>query len=441
MSDQTTAEYFHPARIAVIHRATPAELLDILAERFSFGDDMETPFFFGAEISSNRLDAYYTHMGESTLQNFAADAAAGVSLLDSHDSNKLGMGYSLTGEFSGNAEIIRTRADFYTVRGVQFGGKHSYASTDDFIRAVLGGIVRDVSVGFYGGDMICDICGELVWGWFTDCPHLPGVEYAIGDQGEKTTVATAEIVDAHLAEVSAVYSGATPGAMIDKIERMFADGELQPWQARQIEHRYKLQLTARRSWAGIDTQPPKQTGGKSMSDKSQNDGRQNGTGTPADQPKTKANPPSKLQLDFPADIRDILKLHSVIGDDGEEDLYALIRFLDKRCAQLTNLADDGRTYHADLIESAITEGVRAMGDKFDQEAYRELLAGASLDRIRAVRDSFAATAASRFKGGRSTVDGEQPTTTEEGDQAGDGEREGEEFQFIEPVAPPHVGYN
>ena len=80
-------------------------------------------------------------------------------------------------------------------------------------------------------------------------------------------------------------------------------------------------------------------------------------------------------------------------------------------ARLQPLADQGRAYRDELINQAVAEGVRALGETFPEETYRAMLANAPLEHIRQVRDTFAAQAAERFPGGRQTRDenkSEQP---------------------------------
>ncbi len=73
-------------------------------------------------------------------------------------------------------------------------------------------------------------------------------------------------------------------------------------------------------------------------------------------------------------------------------------------ARLQPLADQGRAYRDELINQAVAEGVRALGETFPEETYRAMLANAPLEHIRQVRDTFAAQAAERFPGGRQTQD-------------------------------------
>jgi len=236
-----------PASIA--RRATTGTLLD-LAKRGSAVDptvfDETPPFFWLAEISSSRVDVFYTQMRESTLRNFADEAAAGVSFQNSHTTDTLGFGRSLTGQFfgPGGNGVMRVEADFYTIPGLRL---HD-VSTDDFIRGVRAGVLVDVSVGFYGGSLPCSICGrDMVRDW--DCCHVPGLRYDTRDDAQLVVhndIAIGYVEDAHLAEVSVVYDGATPGASIVKAQQEALNGRMPPESIRLIENRYRINLPTRR---------------------------------------------------------------------------------------------------------------------------------------------------------------------------------------------------
>lgn len=351
-------QYNFPARI------TPT--------RAGAADAPEGAVIWSAEISSDRLDSYFTHMAESTLRNFANDAGEGVTFLDSHNSRQLGYGQSLAGVFQVEGGVARVIADFYTVPGINFGASLTYQSTDDFIRALQARLVRDVSVGFYGGDVICDVCGNSLYDW-RNCSHWPGMEYAVGEQGDKTIVATAEIVDARLAEVSAVYEGATPGAMILRAQQMADAGLLEPETARRLETKYRIKLPAS---ARVFTVV-----------------------------KPAATPERKNNVDELEQIRALMAELNATGETVTDQ----VRWLVDENARLAPLADAGRQYREDLIADALTEGVRAMGEAFPTETYRGIMNRAGLEEIKQLRANFAAQAAVRLPGGRQTKDvSEQP---------------------------------
>ena len=74
-----------PARL--MKRAPDETLLDLAKSRNAFDPsvfDEHRPFFFSAAIRNGELDCYYTRTAISSLQNYASDADAGVSLQDSH---------------------------------------------------------------------------------------------------------------------------------------------------------------------------------------------------------------------------------------------------------------------------------------------------------------------------------------------------------------------
>lgn len=373
-----------PARI--VERALSIEQLTNLIQA-DLGDIQ--PFFWPAQISNNSLDFYFGRMGESTLRNFSQDAINGVSFLDSHNSRNLGYGQSLSGTFEQSGEVMRTVAHFYTIPGIKFSGGQSYASTDDFILAVRSRLARDVSVGFYGGKSTCDICGEDVWAidwsrWEYMCPHMPGVEYPIGDQGREVVLATFTVEDGRLAEVSAVYDGATPGAVIEKAQRLIEAGEMPPEMARRVEVQYRIKLPEQqRNWTGIDLKR-----GKAMSEQPTND--------------------------LLTQIRAILTEAKAPQGGSEVDgvrwlagevahLFSEVTRLTAESARLTPLAADGQAYRADLIEETLKEGVRAMGLNFPQEAQKEMLEGASLARIKEVKEKFAEQARATIPTGRQTT--------------------------------------
>lgn len=341
----------------------------ITSTRASAADAPEGAVVWSAEISSDRLDAYFTHMAESSLRNFATDASAGVTFLDSHNSRQLGYGQSLAGVFQVEGGVARVVADFYTVPGINFSSGLTYQSTDDFIRALQARLVRDVSVGFYGGDVICDICGNSLYDW-RNCSHWPGMEYAIGDKGNETVVATAEIVDARLAEVSAVYDGATPGAMVLRAQQMADAGLLEPETARRLETKYRIKLPATRVLSAA---------------------------------KPAATPERKKIVDELEQIRALMAELNVSG----ESVIDQVRWLVDENARLAPLADAGRQYRDDLIADALAEGVRALGEAFPTETYRGIMNRAGLEEIKSLRANFATQAALRFPGGRQTSDSDQ----------------------------------
>jgi hypothetical protein len=222
--------------------------------------DDSPPRFFPVEISSSRIDAYFTVMDPATtLTNFATesnggDDGKGVSVQNSHRTDELGWGRSVTGEKVETTDdagdpLSIVRSIFFTVPDYAPAGINS----NYLIRGIDHGLITDISVGFYGGEYRCGLCGgDMFAGWFgmwgVECDHVPGMTYDRLDPVTGDVVAQdlafARIVDAHLSEYSTVYDGATPGASILKARAMAEAGALAPDDVRRIEQRLAPQLRA-----------------------------------------------------------------------------------------------------------------------------------------------------------------------------------------------------
>lgn len=385
---------------------TRDELLALAAERAVDPDFLQDnpPFFFRAEISNGGMDAYYTVMQDSTLRNFARDAANGVSFLSSHDVRQLPFGASIAGRFHNGRgdKLARVDADFYTVPNLR---TNSVAS-DDLIRGVKAGILRDVSVGFAGGQTLCSICdrdmdgGFLAW-LFGDaeddevCLHWPGETYETKDDKGKPTgekqLCYGRIENAILREVSSVYKGATPNAAVTRAHAAAEAGKLPPELARRLETRFRIALPqSHRAWAGAQF-PRKE---KDMPEKDQEGQERGAAGT--DERVLSGDPGTMVT---PAVREALKKLGFPLAADNEEGLRASLEAADAevtrlrtRVTELEPLADAGTQYRADLLEQVVHQGKRAQGTAFAEETFRGLLKDASIEQLKTVRDSFKAQA-------------------------------------------------
>ncbi len=213
--------------------------------------DQYPPYTWRGEISSSRWDSFDTRMGASTLKNYAAEAQAGVAFLRNHNNAEDPIGATFSGLFVGpqGDGVARVEASFYALTD---------PATEPYLAKIRAGVVKDLSVGFYGGVWRCELCQRDMQQLFGDdsCPHLLGMTYTPTDEAGTVKgppeVARATIENAHLAEVSGVYDGSTPGAMIGKARALAVEGVLNERTSRLIEQRYRVLLPSpTRRWAGV----------------------------------------------------------------------------------------------------------------------------------------------------------------------------------------------
>lgn len=175
-------------------------------------------------------------LDESTLRNICQDADAGFAFMNSHR----------TGGWSGDAELPfgrtfggrferwtdsqtgrtcrRSVVGVYMRKGVDPNG-NSGPSTDAMAAMIDAGTVFDVSVGLYGGERICDVCGnglysyDRVTGEYL-CPHAPATSRGMTAaqteaqkaRGVPNGYCSFSLSKARCGEVSAVYDGAVSRA-------------------------------------------------------------------------------------------------------------------------------------------------------------------------------------------------------------------------------------
>lgn len=167
----------------------------------------------------------YAFLSTRTLKNIVRDAQAGFAFMNSHRTgglshpSELPFGRTFCGRWE-RAEDGSERAliGFYMRRGVAPNGANGPTS-DDLHKGIDAGTIFDVSVGLWGGDYVCDVCGGDLSDW-ESCPHVPGTTYDMDAEAQAAQAARGvtggrasyTIDNARCGETSAVYDGAVPGA-------------------------------------------------------------------------------------------------------------------------------------------------------------------------------------------------------------------------------------
>lgn len=384
----------------------------------------EDIFTFTAEISNSQLDSYFTKMAASSLKNYAKDAQAGIAFLNSHRHGELPLGYSLNATYEEGAaddeNFPRVMADFYTVRNLNITG----LDTNQFINGVQFGIVRDVSIGFSRGEYVCSVCGGDMWDW--DCPHIPGVMYEVIDNPEadpdsqetRDVLCFAWIEDARLSEVSAVFDGATPNAMITKARRELEAGRLKPATQRFLETQYRVKFKEPAILSG-DRQSKEND---KMKDEDK-DKIANLSGAPDN---------SEIYAEMRSFARDFgLKTVRVGTQNDVMELLSEARTEITRLRGLEKDAADGVKLRKALVDDAVKEGVRANED-FDEAGQRAMLETMPVESVQSLRTSWKAIGDKTFAGkGRTSAD-----VVDDGDEI---ETEGGEESFEEGFEAVEAG--
>jgi uncharacterized protein with NAD-binding domain and iron-sulfur cluster len=334
-------------------------------------------FIFSGICSNDRMDAYLTRMDPvTTLRNYVEDLQNGVPLQEGHDIYKNPYGRSYDGEYLASSETENSnsvRGHWYVLRNLTING----ASTDDTIRAIRGGIIKDMSVGFGGNEIWyrCSSCGRDIFDW--DCPHLPGID----DENGRQTFSW--IVGGRLREVSTVYNGATPGAYIDKARAFIQQGEMSRDNIVKLEREYQVRLDDGKRSIFMPTKE-----GKSVDLIEQ-------IRTALREGKLEKSRVYEVLTAEGETFRqsDDVMLRNELGDQASVD----------GIKQLKSEAEMGRSYVADLIDKAVATRIKAQGDGFNSEKYKEMLVRVGdIDFLKDEIDSYEKQAKERFTTGRQT---------------------------------------
>jgi len=393
---------------------TSADLraINALARTTMTADEL---YVFDAAPSNNQLDMYYTRMAPSTLKNFVRDAKAGVPIMNSHrtggwwtydrDTLELPVGRSFRGVVEKSGELQTFHSSAYMVRGITI----SDVSNDDLIRAIDAGTIFDVSIGYMGGWLKCGVCNRNIRD--EKCDHYPG--YPISPDSDER--AWAWIEDAGLLEWSLVYSGATPGAMIEKARQFASEGRFSPADMDEIEDRLGVRIRPTAVVLPVVTRTTPDA--PVAQERTQDMTAAELIEAMLADPELDAAARSALQglharadltaADVAAAVTPLLRTPAPQVDASE------VERLQARVTALEPQAADGAAYREQLITETLAAGVRAHGAEFQQATWERLLRepSRSLADIRTFQTDFDKAATARLgTGGRKSgaVDPQDP---------------------------------
>jgi hypothetical protein len=384
--------------------------------------DENPPFIVDGVVSDDTRDTYYTRMHPTSLRNYAADAEAGAPLQDSHLDAYLPIGRSIAGRFiAGNKNRpARTEATIYIIPGLQLGK----VPNDQVIKGISTGTSRALSIGFTGGWLRCVICGR---DYRRDCPHFLGRFYVVNDQdlaGNSNAVysrgqevqAEAWVMDAHMAEISLVFAASNRSAALYKALEAARSGSLGDDDRYALESLYRMRLPrpARQfpvkgatSWRHVDSDgagAPKEKGSVEEISISESAYRALTRLVPGDDLRGTETPEEAVALIAGRMAERAKRLHALELDlQSQKDRIAALEGASAELERIRPLAERGKQWHDQLVKDALKAGRRAIGEKFDEKRYAELLSHAEPDAIVQFTEDWARLSGETFGDGRRSV--------------------------------------
>ena len=341
-------------------------------------DDDDDKYYIRVLASNDKLDGHNSIMDpKTTLRNYEKEAKTkpGVALKDHHTYKSFGYGRSENAKLTDKNELF---IDFYILKDMEYdNGYRDFRSSNQLIRAIEHGLVNQVSVGFYGGREICNLCHLPIrrysfWDWEPEregqCTHKMGKKY---DFDGKRVPATYTVFDAHLKEVSLVEFGSNRDTAIEKKREMRSFME-------------ELLMTDK-EWISKLRET-------------------------LDIPNIKStDEPDAVVETLQAEVTSLREQNETLKDEK---------------ADLIADAADGKVYRQARVDEGIKQGIRAHGDDFDEEYHREYYADLPLDKLEKAIESNKKIGDMKLPAGRSTTDDHEPPPEQQQANARDRRRRG-----------------
>jgi len=415
----------------------------------------EEVFVFPSKLAGDMIiPDRYIQLTKELLEVFAKDANKGVSLLLDHSwapdgffgiggRPKAAIPYGRTfdsrfedGEEEG--ETVSLVADHYMVRNVEIDG----INTNDLIASIEAGTLFDTSIGFSYGKAICSVCGEDYY----RCNHFKGKEYEIEKEDGTTEIKLCYVKakpPGFLMENSLVFDGAYPGAgvlskagdilenqtgiyqVVDELKDIDPNKELIATYSprtglitmvKKSDHKkiYPVKM--------IDTSLNEDvnvvTIGNFLTDKTSQSINTKGVENLMNEKVLKM----LLSLGFNEEEANNLttseatkvlnsiaeKWEPVQPQNNQVEAYMTQEEVKEKLGtelsadEVLNLAKEGQEYRKQLIDEAIAMGVRAMGNDFPADTWKESFATMSTKAIKDVMKTWELQAKNEIPAGRHT---------------------------------------
>jgi hypothetical protein len=388
-SEEEIGEMF--ARTFGVPTPTQLEKINALAKRPLAKEEV---FVFTSKMVGDALiPERLIQIDKSLLDVFKQDADQGVALMLDHPWAGLfarpkaaypyGRSFNAVlrkGDIEG--ENWALYSDKYIVRGRVKDG----ISTDAIIADIEDGVMFDTSIGWYAENYECSVCGKSIY----QCDHMPGRTY------DKQLCYIVAKPPGHLMEESLVFDGAYESAGVLSVDGVTKDSGLvvvkdiksvRP--GIQLCHTYNSTHNRLITLARRDEIEPK---------------------------AFVAVPDLKKggDADMDAKMYTQEEVDALVKQEVEKAL-ASAQFLTQEKAtevlkkaysadEVLRLAQEGLQYREELVQDALEWGIRAYGNDFATDAWKQLLSepGRTIQAIKDFRDQFKAAAEKSIPAGRVT---------------------------------------
>lgn len=388
----------------------------------------------------------YIKLSKELLEVFMTNAKSGVSLLLDHSwcpDGFFGLGgrpkaaipYGRT--FDARLEVsdvegetVALNADHYMLRGVEIDG----ISTDNLIQSIEAGTLFDTSIGFNFSKGTCSVCNKEYYS--SDCRHFAGRTYEVeGEDGVIRNVlcyVTAKPPGA-LWENSLVFDGAYPTAGVlskagEIIENQNGIFEVVT-ELKGIDPAKQLVATYSNR-AGITTFVKKSDHKKiySLDGKNPKEGEKmneevlailTAFGIDVEEGKTLSVEEVKTLLTekFKADNppAELESTPEYLSQEKATEALGKEYFAD----EVLKFAKEGIAYHKQVVEDAIAMGVKAMGNDFPTETWKNTFATMGTAAIKDIAKTWETQAENAISTGRQSNPqaGNEPQTASIPDEA------------------------
>ena len=369
----------------------------------------------------------YIQLTPSLLKVFVKNANDGVAFLLNHSwtwsSPKPALPYGrvFEGELSKRGivegETISFNGSTYIVRGQEKDG----ISTDSIISDIETGVLFDTSIG-WGADMFeCSICGNDVRDW-RKCEHIPGRKYIVNKETEEVKLCWALAKPpGYLMEDSGVFDGAYPGAGTSLSVTGMGTFENEQGVFSVVDDFKKIPLDARvygtySNKGGILTFIKKADHQKTFAMSSSNIDTLKGGGKQVDNEVKTYTQEEVDALVKEATDKAVADAMAKLSADVQASAAPLVVYMTQQdvvdklgkelpADKVLSYAKEGESYMNQLIDDAIAMGVRAQGNDFPAETWKNTFAGMGSQQIKDIMATFEKQAKEEIPAGRQTQAG------------------------------------